>query len=192
VRGGGGRDGGLESEAVQREEVLEAARAEERGEDGGAGEGRGAAVGVQRVAGEERRLGEVGLRAREEREDPVVEREAGRRQRGERLREAPSRRTGPGGAPGGRPRPRRRPRARAGRAPARGGALRPASTATSFFRGWAWAWATAAGRRGGFWGVSAFREWRIGSRRCCSIFTPSLKENAHTWPARLLICFVTD
>nr|CAB3460884.1 unnamed protein product [Digitaria exilis] len=37
VRGGGGRDGGLEREAVQREELLEAARAEERGEDGGAG-----------------------------------------------------------------------------------------------------------------------------------------------------------
>jgi hypothetical protein len=56
VRGGGGRDGGLEGEAVQREEVVEAARAEERCEDGGAGEGGRAAVGVKRVAGEERRL----------------------------------------------------------------------------------------------------------------------------------------
>lgn len=99
LRGGGGRDGGLEREAVQREEVVEAARAEERGEDGGAGEGRGSAVGVERVAGEERRLGDVGLGSREEREDPVVEREAGRRQRGERLREAhdPRGRRGGGG-----------------------------------------------------------------------------------------------
>lgn len=61
VRGGGGRNGGLEGEAVQREEVVEAARAEERREDGGAGEGGRAAVGVERVAGEERRLREVGL-----------------------------------------------------------------------------------------------------------------------------------
>ena len=96
VRGGGGRDGGLEGEAVQREEVVEAARAEERGEDGGAGEGGRAAVGVERVAGEERRLREVGLGAREEREDPVVEGKAGRRQRGERLREAHGLRGGRG------------------------------------------------------------------------------------------------
>lgn len=39
VGGGGGWDGGLEREPVEREEVLEAARAEERGEDGDAGEG---------------------------------------------------------------------------------------------------------------------------------------------------------
>jgi hypothetical protein len=42
-----------------------------------------------------------------------------------------SRRTCPYGARGGKPWPRRRPRARAGRAPARGGVPRPASTATS-------------------------------------------------------------
>lgn len=39
VDGGGGRHGGLEGEAVKREEVVEAARAEERREDRGAGEG---------------------------------------------------------------------------------------------------------------------------------------------------------
>lgn len=74
VGGDGGRDGGLGDEAVEGQEVGVARLAEERGEDGVAGEDGGAAVGVDGVAGEERGLVEVVLP--DEREDAVVEVEA--------------------------------------------------------------------------------------------------------------------
>ena len=74
VGGDGGRDGGLGDEPVEREEVGVARLAEQRGEDGVAGEDGGAAVGVDGVAREERRLVEVVLA--DERENAAVEVEA--------------------------------------------------------------------------------------------------------------------
>lgn len=57
----GGGDGGLGDEAVEGEKVGVTRLAEKRVEDGVAGEGGGAAVGVDGVAGEERGLVEVVL-----------------------------------------------------------------------------------------------------------------------------------
>lgn len=85
VGGDGGRDGGLRDEAVEREEVGVARLAEQRGEDGVAGEHRGPAVGVDGVAGEQRGLVEVVLA--DEREDAAVEVEALAGERGGRLGE---------------------------------------------------------------------------------------------------------
>lgn len=85
VGGDGGRDGGLRDEAVEREEIGVARLAEQRGEDGVAGEHRGPAVGVDGVAGEQRGLVEVVLA--DEREDAAVEVEALAGERGGRLGE---------------------------------------------------------------------------------------------------------
>jgi len=85
VGGDGGRDGGLRDEAVKGEEVGVAGLAEQRGEDGVAGEDGGAAVGVDGVAREERRLVEVVLA--DEREDSAVQVEALPREHRGRLRD---------------------------------------------------------------------------------------------------------
>lgn len=70
----GGGDAGLGDEAVEGEEVGVAALTEEGGEDGIAGEDRGAAVGVDGVADQERGLVEVVLT--DESQDAIVEVEA--------------------------------------------------------------------------------------------------------------------
>jgi len=85
VGGDGGRDGGLRDEAVEGEEVGVAGLAEQRGEDGVAGEDGGAAVGVDGVAREERRLVEVVLA--DEGEDSAVQVEALPREHRGRLRD---------------------------------------------------------------------------------------------------------
>lgn len=85
VGGDGGRDGCLRDESVEREQVGVARLAEQRGEDGVAGEDGGAAVGVDGVAREQRRLAEVVLA--DQREDAAVQVQALPRERRGRLRD---------------------------------------------------------------------------------------------------------